>query len=515
MAEFNSARPKRNDATSAALLTVNATRNVMAIYVLVVFMGFPGTFSKVIGGGVASLLEKLSWGMQFLLVLLASGDDVWDIKLVNLKPAYRYIYLYFLFICVESLLVSINRKTVITTLIHFLLTIMFALWLIEAYDSEELMEILCISQMLFVGFILMLIVVFPGIAFFNYQGARTLRGVFVTKNELGTELAFGILVQSILLRMRRTKNEPVSFLFLAMIGLQFLLILMTRNMGAMLITIGFISYILYYGMSKTKRRLPLGLIFVVVSISFLFFALTILQALDPLLESLGKDASLTGRVPLWERAIFVMMDSHTLTGYGLEMFWKTQDVVDFFHAGFNPYGWAANSSASMHNMIMELWCNTGLLGIAFFFFLMIRSGRGIRYMEENQYLFCSAYTVMFTIRGLTERQTNPSTMYYLMLMVILGLMYQSEYRHKFDSVRKARIYVSPDPTEVTPRPAFGYAAEQDTSDLTAFQLRFSNAAEQPKKVQTRRSTSFDDWDEPEEKTKTLDDLFAEIGGDDW
>lgn len=514
MPGYPTTRTKPEDTANSALLTINATRNVLTIYVLLVFLGFPGTFSKVIGGSVASLLEYLSWGLQFMLVMLASGDDVWNIKLLNLQPGYRFIYLYITFISAESLLVTINRKTVITTLVHFVLTLMFALWLIEAYEPEELMEVFYGAQFLFVGVVLLCMVAFPNIAFYNYQGSRTLRGLFATKNEFGTELAFGILVQCILLRMYRAKGRPISILFLGMMVLQFFMILMTKNMGALLITIGFISYILYYGMSKSKTRLPLGLVFVVGSVGFLFFALTILQALSPLLESLGKDASLTGRVPLWERTITIMTESHTLTGYGIEMFWKTPAAVTYFHAGFDPNSWAATSSASTHNMLMELWCNTGLLGIAFFFFLFIRAGRGIRYLEENQYLFCSSYTVMFMVRGFTERQTNPSSSYYLLLFVMLGLMYQAEHRHKVESVRKARIYVSPEPEDTGQRLVPGAAFSTDGSELSAFQARFSNLAGTQKKDSARESPQ-DEWLEPEEKQKTLDDLFRELDGDDF
>ena len=198
-------------------------------------------------------------------------------------------------------------------------------------------------------------------------------------------------------------------------AVQFIFMLLTKNMGALMITFACVGYVVYYSLqSKKKRkkskRLPLGLLFVVVTIGFLLFALTVLQALEPFLNSLGKDASLTGRVPIWRQSITVMQQSHTLTGYGLEMFWKTPSAVKAFRAGFDENSWAATSAASTHNMLVETWCNIGLSGLALYFLMFLAAGKGVKYQQEDQYLFSSCYLVMFTVRSLTERQSNPSSM---------------------------------------------------------------------------------------------------------
>lgn len=505
MASYNSrSRPPR-ETDESAVLTLNATRNALTIFVLLVFLGFPGTLSKIIGKGPAKMIEYASWGVQFMLVMLASGDDVWNIKLLNLQPSYRIIYLYFVYCSASSMLVVEDRKAVLITLIHLLLTIMFALWLIEAYEPVELMEVFYGAQFLMVAILLVCSVIFPNIVFYNYQGSRTMRGLFATKNEFGTALALGILVQCILLRSRREKGENISLLFIGVMVVQFGMILLSKNMGAILITVGFIAYMLYYGMSENKRRLPLGLLFVAGSIGFLFFAMTILQALSPLLESLGKDASLTGRVPLWEQCITVITQTHTLTGFGYEMFWYIPSAVDLFHSGFAENSWAATSSASSHNMMMELLLNTGFIGIALLILMFVRADRGIKYMDENQYLFCSSYTVMFTIRGFTERQSASGLVYVMLQYVILGLMYQAEFQHKLEIRRKARVYVSEESDSSLSR----RRSESDGSDLAAFQQRFSNIASQEKKEKVLPEW-HDEWESQEEKRDLLEDLYQEL-----
>ena len=505
-------------AAEAQATSFKAVRNLMVIYTLLVFLGFPGTLTKVIGSGVGKILEYLAFGLQFILVMLATGDDVMSIKLLDLKKAYWIPYLYVVYVTADSMLVSIERKTVVMTVLHMILTVMFALWLVEAFDIEEMLNLFYNAQVIFIAITLVATVLFSRITFYRYGGANTFRGLFATKNECGTELAFGITVQMILLRKRRQDKKRISIIFLGMIGLQFVFMLLSRNMGALLITFACIGYVVYYSMqNKNKRkkpkRLPLGILFIAVTIGFLFFALTILQALEPFLNSLGKDASLTGRVPLWNQVFVVMQESHTLTGYGLEMFWKTPTAVKAFHSGFAENSWAATSSASTHNMIMETWCNLGLIGLALFFLMFVTAGRGVKYLEEDQYLFSSSYLVMFTVRSLTERQTDPSTIYMLGLFVILAMMYQAIDRHKLNMRKKARVYVN----DGKGSNLLEERKNDAGTDLAAFQRKFSNIAEHgpsgaPSPKPSRHRIIEDDAMENENK---LESLLKEFDNDDY
>ena len=509
---FGDVELRRARATEASKASFEAMRNLMVIFVMLVFLGFPGTFSKVIGGGVSTIIEYLAFGLQFILVMLATGNDVMSIKLVNLHPAYWVPYIYVVYVTADSMLVSIDRKTVIMTVLHMILTVMFALWLVEQFDMKELLSLLYSAQFVFMAITLITTVLFSKIAFYKYQGSQTFRGLFSTKNECGTQLAFGIIVQIILLRMKLQKKERVSLLFIALLAVQSVFMLLTKNMGAILITLSCVGYTIYFGSQKGKKgkKLPLGLLYIVVSIGFLFFALTILPMLESFLNSLGKDASLTGRVPLWNQTIVVMQESHTLTGYGLEMFWKTPSAVKAFHAGFRENSWAATSSASTHNMIMEMWCNLGLLGLAIFFFMILAAGKGVKYLDENQYLFCSSYMVMFTVRSLTERQTNPSTIYMLGLFIVLALMFQAQYQHRLKVRKKAKIYVEEDSkATLESGPSAG-------DDIFAFQKKFSNIADgtavaRPKPPPSRRRVTEEDRGE---EVNRLAELLEEFDDSD-
>ena len=491
-------------------LTFKAVRNMLTIFVLLVFLGFPGTLSKMIGSSIAKLLMNASFGLQFLLIILASGEDVLSIKLININYAYWLIYLFLAYITLNSLVVSIDKKMVITSVIHLSLTALFALWLIDQFTMEEMLELFYSALVVFVSVLLIGTVAFPRIVFYSYQGSRTFCGLFSTKNECGTVLCLGIILQAVLLVSRLKNKKRVSMLFLGLMGAQFILLLLTKNMGSLLVSFVALGYIFYYSIQKKKKRLPVCLLFIVASVGFIFFALTILQALGPFLESLGKDASLTGRVPLWERAIAVMQNYKTLTGYGYMMFWRTPSIVSIYHSGFDANSWAANYSASMHNLLIEFWCDNGLLGLGLFLLLCLTADRGIKHLNEEQYMFSSAYIVMYTVTNLTERGMLADSLFTLCFFVVIGMMYQAKFNGKLKRMKKARVY------QAAPVPAEQEKKQESGPDLFAFQKKFSNEAVT---INTERLSQLQSKDETEESEEdeeetSLDAMFKSLYDDD-
>ena len=489
-------------------LTFKVVRNLMVIFVLLVFLGFPGTLKKVIGSGPAKLLETASFGLQFVLIALASGEDVWSIKLLNINYAFFIVYIYLIYVTADSLVVSIDRKMVLTSVIHLVLTAMFALWLIDQFKMEDLLEMFYIALILFVGIMLVGMVIFQGVTFYNYQGSKTFRGVFLTKNECGTTLSLGLSLQGVLLIMRLKKKKRIGVLFLGLMAVQFLMLLMTKNMGSLLVTFVALGYMFYYSLQKKKKRLPLCLIFIVASISFLFFALTVLQALGPFLESMGKDATLTGRTGLWERCIYVMQNNRTMTGYGYLMFWRTPSIVKVFHEGFDKDSWAATASASMHNMILECWCDQGLIGVGLLFLMLITANNGIRHLGEEQYMFSSGFIVMYTVSNLTERGMMPDSLFTLTFFLVLGMMFQAKNQAILKKRKKARVYEYREPEAVE-----GKDMNPDVPDWFAFQQKVTGTKSVSFSRDVLQKAENEEEEEREEEKTHFESLFSHLDKD--
>jgi O-antigen ligase len=76
------------------------------------------------------------------------------------------------------------------------------------------------------------------------------------------------------------------------------------------------------------------------------------------LESQGKDATLTGRTDLWHD-LFIMGQRHALFGAGYEGFWTSSTRLQLL--AFYPWG-----PGQAHNGYIEIWLNLGLVGLVLF-----------------------------------------------------------------------------------------------------------------------------------------------------
>ena len=148
-------------------------------------------------------------------------------------------------------------------------------------------------------------------------------------------------------------------------------------------------------------------------------ALTILPLMEPLLSAIGKDATLTGRTPLWRHIILVMTNSHTFTGYGFGMFWRDRQAVALLHTAFRSNSFMGTMTTGAHNVLLEYWLNVGLFGLASYFIALLASFRQMRKLERQNYIFCAAYMLWFMVMGWTER--SMSTYEYQMVFLFLAM----------------------------------------------------------------------------------------------
>jgi O-antigen ligase len=88
---------------------------------------------------------------------------------------------------------------------------------------------------------------------------------------------------------------------------------------------------------------------------------------DALLETLGKDPTLTGRTELWEYVIGFISE-RPLLGWGLTAFWSTANpLADEVSAAL---GWTVPEA---HNGLLELLLEVGVVGTALFVALWARN----------------------------------------------------------------------------------------------------------------------------------------------
>ena len=395
--------------------------HLAVIYIILNSLGFPGLYTKMLGSSIGTVIEYSSFLLQLVIMLITSGDSLLDLKLINLKRKFFCVYFFVGVLFIQSMITTSARSSQFISCLRVTVTSLFALWLCENYKLGELLTLVFYAQFIYCLAAFAWHVVFSSI----YGTSNALRaGVFLglvgNKNSTAGELGFGVMMQVLLLHELLDDDQPVTFFFLGALAFQTVLLLWSQGTGALLNATTISFYVLLLPKLHAVR-LPLGYIYIAGSIGFLVFALTIIPLFEPVFNALGKDATLTGRTVLWPQIIYVMSRNKTLLGYGYGMFWNDPKAVALVHAGFAENSFFGQMTAGSHNIILELWCNDGLVGVGAFYIALLMAFQKIRYISANRYVFSSAYLLLHMIRGWTERGWPTYEYNLLFLMIMFGM----------------------------------------------------------------------------------------------
>ena len=382
----------------------NAKRNSFKVELLVVFailisLGFPGNYALVYGERFEMIMVYAIFIAEILAMLLSSGESWLDIQIRNLDKKYAVMFIFAGVIFAESMLVTEYKNLEFISCTRLVVTLFFVIWLQEKFEFKRMVELIGIAQVLFLIFTLLFTVQYFRYAF---SGGTPFNepyiGLYSTKNTCASELAFGIIIIGFLIWQKIKKREPY-FRWLLIEIVQILLILMCQATGAIVCAV--CVFILFF--IPKSVRLPLGWLYIAVSIFFLFATLTLMPAFEWIFELLDKDSTLTGRIPLWNQMITVMTRHNTFTGFGYGMFWRDEAAVALVRAAFDENTFLGNVSSGAHNMLLEIWANSGLIGIALLFAMLLYSMRKIQNFSDEKYFFCALILSYLMLNGLTER----------------------------------------------------------------------------------------------------------------
>ena len=266
----------------------------------------------------------------------------------------------------------------------------------------------------------------------------SLQGVFVTKNVLGWYSAVLALMSFIaLIDPSFGIRRIAAFMLVAALAC----LAGTTSMTSTIATVSACCLIWFY----TTLPRPRGIVRVVFVLLFIQAAAIILillhEFLVPVLLALGKDATLTGRVPLWElvdRAI----GQRLLLGYGYQAFWTEA----------NPLAWGIWAQIQWmaphaHNGFRDTLLSFGLVGMGLLALVIVRALRQGAVLQcrapQAGWLWPNVFMVMVMVMNLTESiflvQNDTIFVLFSTCIIIFSLYspaYQSERGHARDTLSK-------------------------------------------------------------------------------
>ncbi len=294
-----------------------------------------------------------------------------------------------------SVLWSVSPSISLRRAIGLLFSVLLAYVLAIRFTPRQLLLLVFASLGTCVVLSVAILGASPNLARMPSDGA--LRGIFFNKNSLGWYAAIMILVATAVLidgtlGWRRTAIILLSAGVFCLAG--------SGSMTAIIATASAFCSLGFYSILQRTRgigRIVIILFFVQVSVGLL---ISLHEFLVPFLEGLGKDATLTGRVPLWELVDRQIAD-HLALGFGYQAFWTEA----------NPEAWVIWSKIQWlaphaHNGYRDTMLSFGIIGMTLFALILLRAVRqgAILQCRDPQYgwLWLNVFTIMILVMNLTE-----------------------------------------------------------------------------------------------------------------
>ncbi|SHF00032.1 exopolysaccharide production protein ExoQ [Kaistia soli DSM 19436] len=294
-----------------------------------------------------------------------------------------------------SVVWSVSPSTTLRRAIGLLFSILLAYVLAIRFTPRQLLLLLMIVIGVCIVASLGAVVALPSYARTPTDG--TIRGVFLTKNTLGwyasvLALICGVIALDGSMGYRKTALALLVASLACLAG--------STSMTAIIATTSAACvYVIYALLPKVRGVVRVVYVLVVIQTAVLILVV-MHEYLVPLLTALGKDATLTGRVPLWE-LVDAEISRHLLLGFGFQAFWTEG----------NPLAWAIwNKVAWMpphaHNGYRDILLSFGVGGFVLFCGVVMRAvhqGAVLQCREPQEgWLWLNVFLIMVLVMNLTE-----------------------------------------------------------------------------------------------------------------
>ncbi len=252
------------------------------------------------------------------------------------------------------------------------------------------------------------------------QGGVMFRGVTGQKNDLGLIcFIFGVVACWWIIKMRHHKlNRPKyeTMLSVFIMCAAFALLIKSNSATSLVCYIVGVCILLGTEFTYVKRDIK-HFEFIAITVAFAYILLEYLVDIKQLIiESLGRDSTLTSRVPIWD--MLRGMKTNPIVGSGFESFW-TKDRIELMD---NVMG-----THSVHNGYLDIYLNLGIIGLVIFGLMVLSAYITIRnsYNSNTEYnILRIAFFATILIYGYTEAYyVGLNLIYFTFFLCIIDFPY--------------------------------------------------------------------------------------------
>lgn len=260
---------------------------------------------------------------------------------------------------------------------QLLMTTVIAVFIGVRFPVREIVAALAVALSV-AAIVSVLLLLAPAPGMFAVSGGY--EGVFAHKNTLG--LRMNILVAALLVLLFETRSRAAQLTIIAMLAVAAYLLVMSKSATSQILALAtpavlFALAALRLDAGKAALATAAGFACGAAGVAALF-----VMSGDPVsfvLDSFGKDSTLTGRTWLWERGIDEAM-KHPLLGGGYQAFWvhdRSSEVMWIRHI-------TLDTVKGFHNVGIEVWNDLGIPGLlALLGVLLVYARRAFRFYRAS------------------------------------------------------------------------------------------------------------------------------------
>ncbi|MEH2354971.1 O-antigen ligase family protein [Nostoc sp.] len=330
---------------------------------------------------------------------------------------------FLLAIVIFSLLWSEDLSSSLTYLRGLIRIYFLAIYLAMRYSLKEQIKLIAWAfgiaaslSMLFSAFV-------PGYIHESPELLGMWSGIYGHKNELGYMMAWsaGVFLHLAL------SGHRYRWLMWALCGISVCLIILSRSTTSLTILLAMVLLLPFYRLLK-RTNYKLQVIMITSTLMLMIiFSIILLNNVETVVGTSGKDLTFNGRSDLWELVISKILERPWL-GYGFSGFW-TSNAASKLRA---TYDWASNA----HNGFLEIFLELGFLGFLTFtagfvrFFAMALT-RIISVAKKPEDYWPMQILIIIVIVNFSEaRLLTPSWNWLMYVTTSLSLTLEYQRNHK-------------------------------------------------------------------------------------
>lgn len=338
----------------------------------------------------ASAVLRLIWPPVYAatLVLMVSRPGA---ALRHLAAAWPFLALCVL--ALTSMAWSVDPAVTVRRGIAIFATTLFGVWLAGAFSWRDLLRVIAAGFGVLAVFSFLAGALVPGFGVMHEVHPGAWKGLWWEKNTLGAMMAWATLA----FIAAGALDRRFAWLWRAFVPLAVLLVLLSTSKTALLAC--FVALIGPFAIALARRDFSFAaLTFTGAGLGLGALVLALIAGPAAILEMLGRDPTLTGRIPIWT-VLGDLIAQRPWTGFGYGAFWEAEG---------GPVHWVRLATAWDVPTAHNAWIETALaLGIPGLVLALFAAGRALvhgagRLFAGREVYWALPFLVMWTMISLTE-----------------------------------------------------------------------------------------------------------------